>query len=116
MKKIFILIFTLISLNCFAVEKSTTFTKEVFDKAQSEGKIVVINSWNKFCTTCKKQVNILDQAEKEFKDILFLSFEQKKAKEIANAGDCIVAFGSLYIAAEFVELIKNIKPEYYIYE
>ena len=39
-----------------------------------------------------------------------------KAKEIANAGDCIVAFGSLYIAAEFVELIKNIKPEYYIYE
>ena len=37
-------------------------------------------------------------------------------KEIANAGDCIVAFGSLYIAAEFVELIKNIKPEYYIYE
>ena len=84
MKKIFILIFTLISLNCFAVEKSTTFTKEVFDKAQSEGKIVVINSWNKFCTTCKKQVNILDQAEKEFKDVLFLSFEQKKANEIAN--------------------------------
>jgi len=87
MKKIFILIFTLISLislNCFAVEKSTTFTKEVFDKAQSEGKIVVINSWNKFCTTCKKQINILDQAEKEFNDVLFLSFEQKKAKEIAN--------------------------------
>ena len=84
MKKIFILIFTLISLNCFAVEKSTTFTKEIFDKAQSEGKIVVINSWNKFCTTCKKQVNILDQAEKKFKDVLFLSFEQKKANEIAN--------------------------------
>ena len=84
MKKIFILIFTLISLNCFAVEKSTTFTKEVFDKAQSEGKIVVINSWNKFCTTCKKQVNILYQAEKEFNDVLFLSFEQNKNKKIAD--------------------------------
>ena len=84
MKKIFILIFTLISLNCFAVEKSTTFTKEIFDKAQSEGKIVVINSWNKFCTTCKEQVNILDQAEKEFKDVLFLSFEQNKNKKIAD--------------------------------
>mgnify|MGYP001360346059 FL=1 len=84
MKKIFILIFTLISLNCFAVEKSTTFTKEIFDKAQSEGKIVVINSWNKFCTTCKKQVNILDQAEKEFNDVLFLSFEQNKNKKIAD--------------------------------
>ena len=84
MKKIFILIFTLISLNCFAVEKSTTFTKEIFDKAQSEGKIVVINSWNKFCTTCKKQVNILYQAEKEFNDVLFLSFEQNKNKKIAD--------------------------------
>ena len=84
MKKIFILIFTLISLNCFAIEKSTTFTKEIFDKAQSEGKIVVINSWNKFCTTCKKQVNILDQAEKEFNDVLFLSFEQNKNKKIGD--------------------------------
>ena len=84
MKKIFILIFTLISFNCFAVEKSTTFTKEIFNKAQSEGKTVVINSWNKFCFTCKKQVKILDQAENEFKDVLFLSFEQNKDKEIAD--------------------------------
>jgi len=84
MKKIFIIIFTLISFNCFAVDKTTTFTKEIFNKAQSEGKIVVVNSWNKFCYTCKKQTKILDQAENEFKDVLFLSFEQKKNKEIAN--------------------------------
>jgi len=84
MKKIFILIFTLVSFSCFAVEKSTTFTKETFNKAQSEGKTVVINSWNKFCFTCKKQTKILDQAENEFKDILFLSFEQNKNKEIAD--------------------------------
>ena len=84
MKKIFILIFTLISFNCFAVEKNTTFTKEIFSKAQLEGKTVVINSWNKFCFTCKKQVKILNQAEYEFKDVLFLSFEQNKNKEIAD--------------------------------
>ena len=84
MKKIFVLIFTLISLNCFAVEKSTTFSKEIFNKSQLEGKTVVINSWNKSCFTCKKQTKILDQAEKEFKDILFLSFEQNKDKEIAD--------------------------------
>ena len=84
MKKIFILIFTLISFNGFAVEKSTRFTKEIFNKAQVEGKTVVINSWNKFCSTCKKQVKILDQAENEFKDVLFLSFEQNKDKEIAD--------------------------------
>ena len=74
----------LISFNCFAVEKNTTFTKEIFNKSQLEGKTVVINSWNKFCTTCKEQVNILDQAEKEFKDVLFLSFEQTKDKDIAK--------------------------------
>ena len=84
MKKIFVLIFTLISFNCFAVEKSTTFTKEIFNRAQSEGKTVVVNSWNKYCFTCKKQVKILDQAENEFKDVIFLSFEQEENKEIAK--------------------------------
>jgi len=85
MKKILVLIFTLISFNCFAVDKTTTFTNEIFKKAQADGKTVVINSWNKTCYTCGKQVKILDQAEKEFKDILFLSFEQTKDKEIAKS-------------------------------
>ena len=84
MKKIFIIIFTLISFNTFAVEKSTTFNNEIFEKAQLDGKIVVINSWNETCTTCKAQIKILDQAEKEFTDILFLSFEQEKDKAIAK--------------------------------
>ena len=84
MRKILVLIFTLISFNCFAVEKTTTFTNEIFNKAQSEGKTVVINSWNKTCYTCAKQVKILDQAKKEFNNILFLSFEQTKNKEIAK--------------------------------
>ena len=85
MKKILFLIFTLISFNCFALDKTTTFTSEVFEKAQAEGKTVVINSWNKTCYTCGKQVKILDQAEKEFTDILFLSFEQTKDKQIAKS-------------------------------
>ena len=84
MKKIFIIIFTLISLNSFAVDKSTTFNNEIFQKAQLEGKTVVINSWNETCTTCKAQIKILDQAENEFKDVLFLSFEQTKDKDIAK--------------------------------
>ena len=84
MKKILVLIFTLISFNCFAVEKTTTFTNEIFNKAQLEGKTVVINSWNETCTTCKAQIKILDQAENEFKDVIFLSFEQTKDKEIAK--------------------------------
>ena len=84
MKKIFVIIFTLISFNTFAVDKSTTFNNEIFEKAQLDGKIVVINSWNETCTTCKAQIKILNQAEKEFEDILFLSFEQEKDKTIAK--------------------------------
>ena len=84
MKKIFIIIFTLFSFNAFAVDKNTTFSIEAFNKAQSDGKIVVINSWNKTCYTCAQQVKILDQAEKDFKNVVFLSFEQQKDKDIAK--------------------------------
>ena len=84
MKKIILIIFTLISFNAFAVDKNTTFNNEVFKKAQADGKTVVIHSWNKTCYTCGQQIKILDQAEKEFSDILFLSFEQTKDKEIAK--------------------------------
>ena len=84
MKNIFILLFMLASFNSFAVDKSTTFNNDIFKKAQQDGKTVVINSWNETCTTCKKQIEFLDQAEKEFSDIIFLSFEQTKDKDIAK--------------------------------
>ena len=84
MKKILILLFFLSNLNSFALGKVTTFTNEVFQKAQSDGKTVVINSWNKTCSTCAKQVKILDKAKKDFNNILFLSFEQTKDKDIAK--------------------------------
>ena len=84
MKKIFIILFTLISFNSFAVDKSTTFSYEVFEKAQKEGKIVVVNSWNKVCTTCAAQVIVLNEAKKKFEDVIFLSFEQTVDKDVAE--------------------------------
>tara|TARA_Y100000748_G_scaffold119375_1_gene100154 strand:+ start:415 stop:798 length:384 start_codon:yes stop_codon:yes gene_type:complete len=84
MKKILIIIFFLFCSNSLAIEKSTTFTDKIFKKAQSEGKIIVINSWNKFCSTCKKQIKILDQAETKFNDVIFLSYEQTENKDIAD--------------------------------
>ena len=84
MKKILIIIFFLFCSNSLAIEESTTFTDKIFKKAQSEGKIIVINSWNKFCSTCKKQIKILDQAETKFNDVIFLSYEQTENKDIAN--------------------------------
>ncbi len=49
MKKILIIIFALFTIKAFAVDKSTTFNNEIFQKAQLEGKTVVINSWNETC-------------------------------------------------------------------
>jgi len=83
MKKLLIIIFIFSSTSSFAVEKSTTFTKEIFNKAQSEGKIVVVSSWAKYCSSCASQMKVLDKAKNEFDNIEFLTFEIKN-KEIAN--------------------------------
>ena len=79
------LIIVFLSISSYAISKETTFSNEIFKNAQLEGKTVVVNSWNKTCTTCAKQVKILDQAKKDFKDVIFLSFEQTKDKEIAKS-------------------------------
>jgi len=83
MKKLLIIIFIFSSTSSFAVEKNTTFTKEIFNKAQSEGKIVVVSSWTKYCSSCASQMKVLDKAKNEFDNIEFLTFEIKN-KEIAN--------------------------------
>jgi|TARA_B110000263_G_scaffold245995_1_gene256402 thioredoxin 1 len=85
MKKIFIFILVIFNFNSFAFGKTTSFTNEVFQKAQSDGKTVVINSWNETCSTCAKQVKILEQAKKDFSNILFLSFEQTKDINVAKS-------------------------------
>jgi len=83
MKKFFIFIFCIFAFNVNAGEKKTTFTKELFDKAQSNGKIVVISSWTKYCSSCASQMKILDKAKNEFDNLEYLTFEITK-KEIAK--------------------------------
>ena len=107
MKKIFILIFIIISSKSVAVDKTTTFTIDKFNKAQSEGKIVVINSWNKTCYTCGKQIKILDEAENKFNGILFLSFEQQKDIEIAKFVN-IEYWTTIIIYKDNVEIYRSI--------
>ena len=84
MQKLFFLILFLIPLNSFSVEKSTTFKKELFLQAQKSGKTVVINSWNKTCSTCAAQSVVLKEAKNEFKDVIFLSFEQTVDTDVAE--------------------------------
>ena len=84
MKKIFIVLFLFVCLSANAVEKKTNFSVEIFEKAKASGKTVVVNSYEVWCGTCSKQTKILNQAEKEFKNIIFLSYEQSKNKDIAQ--------------------------------
>ena len=84
MKKILVIIALVFRFITTATSKETTFTNNIFEKSQADGKTVVIHSWNKTCSTCAKQVKILDKAKQDFKDVIFLSFEQTKDKEIAK--------------------------------
>ena len=84
MKKILILFFTIFCFSASAVEKKTNFSIEIFEKAKADGKTIVINSYNIFCGTCAKQTKILDQAQKEFNEIIFFSYDQNKNKDIAK--------------------------------
>ena len=59
MKKILVIIFFILTFNSNAIEKETTFNKQLFDKAQSDGKIVIVSSWIKYCTSCAGQMKIL---------------------------------------------------------
>ena len=83
MKKYLILIFCIIAFNANATEKKTTFNKELFEKAQSEGKIVVVSSWIKYCTSCASQMKVLKKAKNEFENMEYFAFNVKN-KEIAE--------------------------------
>ena len=83
MKKFFIFIFCLFAFTANADEKKTTFTKELFNKAQSEGKVVVVSSWMKYCSSCASQMKVLNIAKNEFDNIEYFTFDIKN-KEISN--------------------------------
>ena len=83
MKKIFIFIFCILIFNNASIAKETTFNKNLFDKAQSEGKIVIVSSWIKYCTSCASQMKVLDKAENDFENIEYFKFDVRN-KEIDN--------------------------------
>ena len=83
MKKILIFIFCLFAFNASALEKKTNFDKELFNKAQSNGKVVIVSSWIKYCSSCASQMKVLNKAKKEFDNIEYFTFDVTN-KEISN--------------------------------
>ena len=84
MKKLLIIIFLFLCSTSYAAKK-TTFTNEVFQKAMSEGKVVVVNSYDRQCQICQRQKIILRKARKDFEEFVFLTFEHKRKRSIAKS-------------------------------
>ena len=83
MNKILVFIFCIFAFSANSGEKKTTFDKNLFDKAQAEGKVVVVSSWIKYCTSCASQMKVLDNAKNDFENIEYFKFEVTN-KEIAS--------------------------------
>ena len=87
MKNFLTLIFCIFAFNANAMDKETTFNIDLFDKAKSEGKIVIVSSWIEYCTSCAGQMKILKKAKKEgklsdikFDDIEYFAFDVTNEK------------------------------------
>ena len=93
MLKRYILLFFIqlfITNSSISMEKETTFNKKLFDKAQSEGKVVIVSSWIKYCSSCASQMKVLNNAKNDgklfdikFDNIEYFSFDVTN-KDIAN--------------------------------
>ena len=83
MKKIFVLLLIILPFNSAVAEKQTTFDNDVFNKAQSDGKTVVVSSWIKYCTSCASQMKALKDVEKDFDNLIYLTFDVTN-REIAK--------------------------------
>jgi thiol-disulfide isomerase/thioredoxin len=83
MRKIFVFICIIFAFSTNAMAKETTYTKELFDKALSDGKVVVVSSWVKYCTSCGSQMKVLDKAKNDFDNIEYFKFDVTN-KEIAK--------------------------------
>ena len=75
MRKLLIFVLLTLALNANAMEKETTFNQELFQKAQSDGKIVIVSSWIKYCTSCASQMKILNKAKNDFENIEYFTFD-----------------------------------------
>ena len=86
MNKLIFFIFFIFAFSVNADEKKTTFNKKLFDRAQSDGKVVIVSSWIKYCSSCASQMKVLNKAKNEFDNIEYFTFDVTN-KEIAKFFD-----------------------------
>ena len=86
MKKFLIFVCLILAFSNKTIAKETTYNKELFDKALSDGKVVVVSSWVEYCTSCASQIKVLNKAKKDFNNIEYFTFNVR-IKEIADFFD-----------------------------
>ena len=74
-RKFLIILFVFIPFNSFALEIETTFDQQQFKQALSEGKVVIVSSWIKYCYSCASQMKVLKEAKKDFDNIEYFAFD-----------------------------------------
>jgi len=85
MKKLLVLLFLLAQFPANAADKYTNFSLSSLENAKANGKTVVVNSYEPWCWSCRKQDKVLIGAKEEFKKVVFLTYQQGKNKDIAEA-------------------------------
>ena len=83
MKKFLVFICFVLTMSTSAIGKETTYSKELFDKALSEGKVVVVSSLIKYCSSCAGQMKVLKKAKNDFDNMEYFAFDVTN-KEIAQ--------------------------------
>ena len=83
MKNFLVFICFVLALSTKEIGKETTYSKELFDKALSDGKVVVVSSWIKYCTSCASQMKVLEKAKNDFDNMEYFAFDVTN-KEIAK--------------------------------
>ena len=83
MKKFLIFVCFVLAFSTKAIGKETTYSKELFDKAITEGKVVVVSSWIKYCTSCASQMKVLEKAKNDFDNMEYFAFDVSN-KEISK--------------------------------
>ena len=83
MKKFLVFICFALAFSSKVIGKETTYSKELFDKAISEGKVVVVSSWIKYCSSCAGQMKVLKKAKNDFDNVEYFTFDVTN-KEIAQ--------------------------------
>ena len=85
MKKILVILILSFQVSLQAADKYTNFSLSSLESAKNEGKTIVINSYEPWCWSCRKQDKVLNDAKSEFGNVVFLTYQQGKHRDIAEA-------------------------------